>query len=127
MVDDDADDRLLLRLAFEQVLPHLSVIYLSSADEAVQYLRACWPPPALLITDLNMPQVDGPALITCLRQTEGYRLLPVVVLSTCSEAADQRRCYRAGANAFLTKPATLPCVTDLVQAIGRVWLGLSAR
>lgn len=123
VIDDDEDDRMLLQLAFEQVLPQTTVCYLTGGAEAITYLTDCSPPPELLITDLNMPSINGSELITLIRASGLYASLPIVVISTSTESDDRTRCYGAGANAFLPKSASMHDVTNLIRLIGQVWLG----
>ena len=57
-----------------------------------------------VLTDLNMPIVDGFELITHLRSVKRFCTLPVVVLSGCTEHGAARRSLEIGANAFFAKP-----------------------
>lgn len=58
----------------------------------------------LIITDLNMPNVDGLELIRTIRQNEAYKNIPIIVLSSIQDEEDKRKCFEAGANAYLVKP-----------------------
>jgi two-component system, chemotaxis family, chemotaxis protein CheY len=62
------------------------------------------PPPAMVITDLNMPVMDGIGLIKAVRARPGVRFVPVVVLTTESEAERKRQAREAGATAWIVKP-----------------------
>lgn len=61
----------------------------------------------LVITDLNMPNMDGLELIRTLRQTDEYRELPVIVLSSLSDPVSKQSGYEAGAFSYLVKPFSL--------------------
>ncbi len=58
----------------------------------------------LVLTDMNMPQMDGIELIKSMKEDDAYRDLPVIMLTT--EAADEERDrgMQAGASSYLTKP-----------------------
>ena len=58
----------------------------------------------LVITDLNMPDMDGFELIKHLRQSPEYRNIPVIVLSSVSDEQDKDRARTMGASAYLEKP-----------------------
>jgi two-component system chemotaxis response regulator CheY len=58
----------------------------------------------LLITDLNMPNLDGYSLITTLRQSEKHRQLPIIVLSSEDRIEERERGIAIGASAFILKP-----------------------
>ncbi|MGK9477039.1 response regulator [Melioribacter sp. OK-6-Me] len=58
----------------------------------------------LLITDLNMPNVDGFQLIKSIRENEEYKELPIIVLSSLGSSEDIHRGLEYGANSYLIKP-----------------------
>lgn len=65
----------------------------------------------IVVTDINMPQMDGYELVRAIRAMPPYRETPIIIVSTESEAADKARGFEAGANVYVVKPAT---ATDLV-------------
>lgn len=125
IVDDDEDDRFLLDLAIDQLSLKVKVITISDARDALTYLQECRRPPSLLITDLNMPCLNGFELLNLLKQSTHYRDIPVVVLTTSQAQLDRERCYRAGANAFIVKPGDFSGMTDLLHSCIQIWLGPS--
>jgi len=58
----------------------------------------------LVITDLNMPNVDGYELITSIRSNSEYHELPIIVLSSLGNTEDIQRGLECGANSYLVKP-----------------------
>jgi len=58
----------------------------------------------LLITDLNMPNVDGIKLIKTVREDPEYKDLPIIILSSLSADEDIENGLSAGANSYLIKP-----------------------
>lgn len=60
----------------------------------------------LIVTDINMPQMDGYQLVRAVRVTDGYADTPIIIVSTESEATDKARGFEAGANVYVVKPAT---------------------
>jgi two-component system, chemotaxis family, chemotaxis protein CheY len=59
---------------------------------------------SLVITDLNMPNLDGYSLIGTLRQNERYRATPIIILSSEDGADDRKRGIEVGASSYLVKP-----------------------
>jgi two-component system chemotaxis response regulator CheY len=59
----------------------------------------------LYLIDVNMPKLDGYALVRRLRSDPSLRQVPAIMISTEAEGSDQRRAYEAGANLYLIKPA----------------------
>lgn len=58
----------------------------------------------LLITDLNMPNIDGFTLIKNVRSQSDYKELPIIILSSLSKEEDITKGLAAGANSYLIKP-----------------------
>jgi two-component system, chemotaxis family, chemotaxis protein CheY len=58
----------------------------------------------LIITDLNMPNVDGYEFISTLRRNTRFHRIPIIILSSEEEEADKRRGIDAGASSYLVKP-----------------------
>ena len=100
IVDDEGDLRTLLGLCFLR-RGHSIVV---AGDGAVGLQCVATHAPDLLVTDLNMPVLDGLELLRQLR-ADGHADLPVIVLTA---RADQRAAaIAAGADAFLVKPVPL--------------------
>ena len=59
----------------------------------------------LIISDVNMPKMDGLELTRRIRITAGYQNTPVILVSTEAEAGDRVEGLRAGANVYVVKPA----------------------
>jgi two-component system chemotaxis response regulator CheY len=59
----------------------------------------------LIVTDVNMPQMDGYEFTRRIRATAGYETTPIIIVSTESEAQDKTRGFEAGANIYVVKPA----------------------
>ena len=59
----------------------------------------------LVITDINMPRMDGFKLIESIRAEEAYQFLPIIVLTTESREESKRLGIMKGANMYLTKPS----------------------
>ncbi len=58
----------------------------------------------LLVTDLNMPNIDGYQLISTVRSDPQYSELPIIILSSLSQDEDIEKGIEVGANSYLVKP-----------------------
>ena len=58
----------------------------------------------LIVTDINMPDINGLELVKFIRESERHKSTPLVLISTDSRPADVERGLKLGANAYLTKP-----------------------
>lgn len=73
--------------------------------------------PDVIVTDINMPNMDGFGLIEAVRTSRAHRSVPILVLTTESAADLKERARRAGATGWIVKPFE---ETRLISAIRRV-------
>lgn len=71
----------------------------------------------LVITDINMPNMDGYELIKQLRQQENYQLTPILCLTTESGDAQKQRGREAGATGWIIKPFSAQKLLHLVERV----------
>jgi two-component system chemotaxis response regulator CheY len=120
VVEDSASTRSLLRAiledaAFASVVGPIEVTEAESGFDAMRLLpRARYD---LIITDINMPDVNGLELIQFIRKSEVYRTTPLVIVSTQSTARDVERAQKLGANEFLAKPFTEGAVRAVCEKL----------
>lgn len=77
---------------------------------------------ALLLTDLQMPGLDGYQLATLIRSEESAERMPIVALTANAADAEADRCVAVGMNDYLTKPASLATLRRVVDR----WIGSAA-
>lgn len=129
-VEDEEDDVFLLRHSFKQAGIANPLLSLGDGEAALEYLsgageysnRADYPLPVLLLLDINLPMVSGLEVLKWLRAQPGYRVLPVLILSSSSQDSDIMRAYELGANGYLVKPSGLQKLVTLAHAIRNFWL-----
>ena len=73
--------------------------------------------PDLILSDVDMPQINGFNLLNHLRKSGYYRNIPVMILSGHSDPEVEQSCLDSGASAYFTKPFNPP---DLLQSINHV-------
>lgn len=133
LVDDSEDDIMVARKAFSQLsFPH-KLETAQSAQDALDYLQcrgryADRKPvlPDLLLLDINMPLMDGIALLKILKADQLLKKIPVIMLTSSSAMADVSRSYECGAASFITKPESLEGFKNLLGDFGKYWLTVSA-
>lgn len=59
----------------------------------------------LILTDINMPRMDGFSFIIAVREQEAYKDIPIIILSTEGGEEDIQKGIRLGANLYMVKPA----------------------
>ena len=88
------------------------------ADDGVDGIRKLGTAPFdVIITDINMPILDGLKLVQHVRNDPRHKDTPVVVITTDSAADDRSRAMGLGANAYITKPIQAPEVISIVKKL----------
>lgn len=71
----------------------------------------------LIITDINMPVMDGLKLISLVRRDVNYRNIPIMIITTEGAAEDRERALALGADAYITKPIQAGQVLDTAKSL----------
>lgn len=71
----------------------------------------------ILITDINMPTMDGLKLVAAVRQDEAHKEIPIVIITTEGAQEDRQRALSLGASAYITKPIQAPQVIAKVKEL----------
>ena len=97
-------------------LSRIKGLVVAEADDGVDALRRlAGTKYDLIITDINMPILDGLKLVKRLRADESYMHVPIIIITTEGAAEDRQRALALGANAYITKPIQAPQVFKLVK------------
>ena len=71
----------------------------------------------VLITDINMPMMDGLKLVSMVRKDEVHKDIPIIIITTEGAQEDRQRALSLGANAYITKPIQAPQVISKVKEL----------
>jgi CheY-like chemotaxis protein len=112
-VEDDDDNAFMLTRRLERRGIHMR--HVDSGEKAL--IDAVWKTPDVVLLDINLPGMDGLAVLERLRSNPLTRSVPVIVLSAHVMEDDITRALEAGADAFVAKPIDFP---RLLEALDRV-------
>ena len=126
IVDDDADDRLLIRKAFDENALMCQLEFVENGEGMVRLLthrlaaRGSDVPelPNLILLDLNMPRMDGREALQWIKKQATLKHIPVVVLTASDAGDDIRNAYDLGGSSFVVKPSPFD---ELVGTVGAIW------
>jgi len=85
-------------------IPGVAVVVVTSGVDALRILTGASPTVHVVITDLNMPRMDGFELIARIRADTRFGRLPIIVVSADADPATPERIGRLGVDAFFAKP-----------------------
>lgn len=130
LVEDLEDDILLIRRALRRSRVSIPLQVVRTGEEAIAYLsgegkyenRAEYPLPTLVLLDLQLPGINGYDVLAWIRQQDGIRGLPVVVLTSSNLLRDVNRAYQLGANSFFVKDVDFEKTADLFALLKQYWI-----
>lgn len=105
LADDDEDDRLFFKEAFEEVKIKYSITAFNDGVQLMDYLNVKGNPlPDIIFLDLNMPLKSGMECLKEIRRSERLKHISVAIYSTSSSEQDIEDTFVAGANVYIRKP-----------------------
>jgi two-component system chemotaxis response regulator CheY len=114
VVEDSPTMRQLIVFA----LSRLKVLKVHEADDGVDALKKLSAQRVdILITDINMPMMDGLKLVAMVRKDPNHKEIPIVIITTEGAQEDRQRALSLGANAYITKPIQAPQVITKVKEL----------
>lgn len=134
IVEDNDDDFEITYDAFQEGANFHNPIYRSkNGQDALDFLFnkgrfedfSEYSEPGLILLDLNMPGLDGKAVLRKIRADDSLKQIPVIVFTTSNDPLDIEQCYALGANSYVQKPSSLNHLITSIQTIKDYWFGVS--
>ena len=128
LVEDNPLDVDLTLRAFQRRKLANPVVVARDGEEALSWV-ARWEAgemkPAVILLDLNIPRIDGLAVLRTMKAHQTLRRIPIVVLTTSSEDRDMHAAYDLGVNSYIVKPVDFDNFMDVAQQIEMYWCTLN--
>lgn len=121
IVDDDSFDTRFISNAIRKADDSIQLEFARDGADAIKRLED-GPKPKIILTDLNMPRMNGHELIRRLRDHKDWKKIPTIVLSTSTDQKDVDLSYEFHANAYLSKPDNLSGYDEIGAFIKSFWL-----
>jgi CheY-like chemotaxis protein len=134
LVEDDPVHARLIRRALTAQCDggHVSIEHVSDGETALEHMLGPrrdgariggrMAHPDLVLLDLRLPTIDGFDVLVALRQCDTTRGVPIVIVSTSDHETDVNRCYRLGANAYMSKSPDFEELTEKMARLSQFWL-----
>ncbi|RYE93203.1 MAG: response regulator [Myxococcales bacterium] len=130
LVEDSPDDyeavaRTLKKLNFGGTLE-----WVEGGEQALEFIDRALAndlPPVLVLLDLNMPGMDGRAVLRELKSNDRSRAVPVVIYTTSNNPADVAYCYQHFANSYHVKPLGSDALRSSLETVLAYWFELVVR
>jgi len=122
LVEDSPLHVALFKQAVKSVTQLELIAVANDGEEAMHYLRQVntgdkATRPDLVLLDLQMPKMNGHEVLQEVRRDPELKDLPIVMMSTSNDQQDIADAYRFGADKFVSKPASVPELTQILESI----------
>ena len=116
VVDDSAAIRKILQRVLRQTGMAIGTIHeAGDGEEALEILKTVRP--GLVLSDINMPKMDGLQFLAALKSKEGWRQIPVVMITTEGGETKVGEAVRLGAAGYVRKPFTADQIKEKLSGI----------
>lgn len=116
LVEDNSTNMLLLKSYFNNIIPHAKLLEAGDGQKALELFKKF--KPHLVITDLQMPKMNGFDLTTGIRSLNDGREVPIIALTAGILNGEKEKCLAIGMNDYLSKPV----LQDTLRSIVERWL-----
>ena len=112
------EDSPMMRQLLVFALARVKNVKVTEADDGVDGLRKLATGRFdIILTDINMPIMDGLKLVKRVRSDPAHKDVPIIIITTEGAQEDKRRALELGANAYITKPIQAPQVIAKVREL----------
>lgn len=124
IIEDDMDDRELLEETFRVLNYANPVVFFSQGSDALNYLHQASVPPVLIISDINMPKMNGFEIREAINRNHELRKLdiPFVFLTTLSQKDAVANGCSVTEHSFFTKPYRMTDLRNTIKTIVEHWV-----
>jgi|SRR5580704_17802262 chemotaxis family two-component system response regulator Rcp1 len=127
LVEDNPVDVRFTHEAFRDADRSIHFHVVSDGVEAMAFLRhegshIHAPRPDLILLDLNLPKMNGREVLAHIKEDDGLKTIPILILTTSDAEEDIVESYQLQANCYLKKPTQLDEFEELVKSINDFWL-----
>jgi len=132
LVEDNPDDVLITKRAWEKGSISNTLIDLSDGEQALKFLRkqgkySDVPTPCLILLDLKMPRVDGFAVLETMKSDNSLKNIPVLILTSSEREQDIERANKLGCEKYIVKPVSFEGFLKEVAEIKSLLLSIKER
>lgn len=115
------EDSPMMRQLLVFALARVKRVAVTEAEDGVDALRKLASNRYdLILTDINMPIMDGLKLVKRIRSDSQHASVPIIIITTEGSTEDRQRAMALGANAYITKPIQAPQVIQKVKELLKI-------
>lgn len=123
IIEDDQDDQDMLSEIFKELNFENETVYFGDGESALDYLIKSTIEPFIILSDINMPKLNGMELREKIHTNEDLRLkcIPYLFFSTSAEQGHVVDAYSKSVQGFFVKPASFNKLKEVIRVIIEYW------
>jgi len=122
LLEDDEIDVAAIKRALKELNIKNPLVVCENGDKGLEWLRAnLHTPPAVILTDIDMPVMNGMEFLDKIKRDPDLQKLPVVILSTFREEQDRAKAFKLGVAGYMIKPIDASKYRSILKIIADYW------
>jgi CheY-like chemotaxis protein len=122
LLEDDEIDVVAIKRAFKELNIKNPLVVCENGAKGLEWLRANLKAlPAVILTDIDMPIMNGLEFLDKIKHDPDLQKLPVVILSTFKEESDRAKAFKLGVAGYMIKPVDAGKYLSVMQTIAAYW------
>ena len=123
IIEDDADDREFLSRIFKELKYENEIVFCEDGEKALDYLIKTHIEPFIILSDINMPKLNGMDLREQIKNNENLRVkcIPYLFFTTTANEQHVIDAYSKSVQGFFVKPHSLDKLKNIIRIIVEYW------
>jgi CheY-like chemotaxis protein len=121
LVDDDEIERIKFKKVGKKTRFNITIQEAKNGKNAITLLENTINSFDLIITDINMPEMNGLDFLFHLKNNNKFKKIPVVIMSSSKEDKDLKKCYELGVSGYFIKPILFSEYINKVESLLNYW------
>ena len=123
LVEDDEDDQNIFKIAYKTAGIENTLIVMNNGEEALEYIKKTKESPFVIISDINMPKMNGLELLREMKDDKmsQFKSIPYLIISSSTSETEIVAAYKFGAQGYFGKTMSMIDQVDLILNIKKYW------
>ena len=121
LIDDDEIERMKFKQVCKKINFSCTILEAQNGYEALHLLKDKEKSFDIIISDLQMPQMDGLELLKKIRKLDYFKNIPMIIMSNSKDNNHLKECYNYGVSGYFTKPASFSKYSKKVVSLLKYW------
>lgn len=121
LIEDDMIEVMKLNRTISTLKLDHTIIEANNGEDALQLLEQKDNLPDIILLDLNMPKMSGIEFLTIIKDTDEFKHIPIIILTTSDNQKDLLECYRIGISGYVLKPLKYDDYVKKIEAVLNYW------